>query len=84
MPRVLTAEWHRVPARDRTNALERWRTRRDRLAAAGVRHWLFVSGADSETYLEFTEAGDAAALQTARAESGLPTTVPILSEVELP
>lgn len=83
MARVLTAEWHRIPAAARADALRAWRTRREQLARTGVRHWVFASADDPESYLEFAEAGDVAALRAARAGAGLPDAAPILTELEL-
>jgi len=84
VPRFLMAVWHRVAAPDRPEAMRLWRVRRNQLAADGVRHWLFVSDADPDSFLEFTEAGDPGVLRAARSRAGLLETVPILTEVELP
>jgi hypothetical protein len=84
VPRALTAEWTRVPVSGREVALAQWSRRREHFGVHGCHYWVFASPDDPDTYLEFAEGRDPGILGRARAAAGLPTSIPILTEVELP
>jgi hypothetical protein len=84
MGRALTAEWTRVPESGRDAAMAQWSRRREQVGTHGCHYWVFASPDEPDAYLEFVEGRDAAVLARARAAAGLPASIPILTEVELP
>lgn len=83
MIRALTAEWQRVEPADEPQTAQRWRARRQQLAADGCHHWVFRSPSDPAAFLEFIEAGSAVVLASARERAGMAPAAEILIEVEL-
>ena len=82
MPRALAFSLRKVPPTGRGAAELSWREQHASLTAEGCHHWVFQSESDETSFLEFTEARDAATLSGARERAGLPP-APIFMELEL-
>ena len=85
MPRVLTMARSVVPRHDRERYVARLRVRRAHFKRAGCNYWVFEEADLPGAFVEFTEAGDRAALASALADAPDPVRDParVYKEVEL-